>query len=40
MGLPPSSTALGRLRNRALTVLSQKVLLRESQNAANHLLDT
>ena len=39
MGLPPSSTALGRLRNRALGVLSQKVLLRESQNAANHLLN-
>src|SRR6476646_12046461 len=32
MGLPPSSTALGRLRNRALNVLSQKVLLRQSQN--------
>ena len=39
MGLRPSSTALGRLRNRTLTVLAQKVLLRESQNAANHLLD-
>jgi MGT family glycosyltransferase len=39
MGLPPSSTAVGRLRNRTLNVLSQKVLLRESQNAANHLLD-
>ena len=31
--------ALGRLRNRALTLLAQKVLLRECQNAANHLLD-
>ncbi len=30
---------LGRVRNRALNVLSQKVLLRESQNAANYLLD-
>src|SRR6476660_455279 len=39
MGLPPSSTALGRVRNRALNVLSQKVLLRQSQNAANYLLD-
>jgi MGT family glycosyltransferase len=39
MGLPPSSSALGRLRNRALTVLSQKVLLRQSQQAANYLLD-
>ena len=39
LGMAPSSTALGRLRNRALNTLSQKVLLRESQNAANHLLD-
>jgi MGT family glycosyltransferase len=39
MGLPPSSSTLGRLRNRALTVLSQKVLLRQSQQAANCLLD-
>ena len=39
MGLPPSSTALGRLRNRALNLLSQKVLLRQSQNTANYLLD-
>jgi MGT family glycosyltransferase len=39
MGLPPSSSMLGRLRNRTLNVLSQKVLLRQSQNAANHLLD-
>jgi MGT family glycosyltransferase len=39
MGLPPSSSALGRLRNRALSVLSQKVLLRQSQQAANYLLD-
>jgi MGT family glycosyltransferase len=39
MGLPPSTTTLGRLRNRALHLLSQKVLLRESHNAANHQLD-
>jgi MGT family glycosyltransferase len=39
MGLPPSSTPLGRLRNRALNLLSQKVLLRQSQNTANYLLD-
>jgi UDP:flavonoid glycosyltransferase YjiC (YdhE family) len=39
MGLSPSSTALGRLRNRTLNVLSQKLLLRQSQNAANYLLD-
>jgi UDP:flavonoid glycosyltransferase YjiC (YdhE family) len=39
MGLPPSSSALGRLRNHALNLLSQKVLLRHSQNAANYLLD-
>jgi UDP:flavonoid glycosyltransferase YjiC (YdhE family) len=39
MGLQPSSRALGRLRNRTLNLLSQKVLLRQSQNAANYLLD-
>ncbi len=39
MGLPPTSTTLGRVRNRAMNVLSQKVLLRQSQNAANYLLD-
>ena len=39
LGMAPSSTALGRLRNRALTTLSQKVLLRECQSTANHLLD-
>jgi UDP:flavonoid glycosyltransferase YjiC (YdhE family) len=39
LGMPPSSTVLGRLRNRALTALSHKVLLRECQNAANHQLD-
>ena len=31
LGLPPSATALGRLRNRTLNLLSQKVLLRRSQ---------
>jgi MGT family glycosyltransferase len=39
MGLPPSSTPLGRLRNGALNLLSQKVLLRQSQNTANYLLN-
>jgi len=39
MGLQPSASALGRLRNRTLNLLSQKVLLRQSQNAANYLLD-
>ncbi len=39
LGLAPSSSMVGRLRNRALTVFSQKVLLRDSQSAANHLLD-
>jgi MGT family glycosyltransferase len=39
MGLPPSSSLLGRLRNRALNLVSQKVLLRQSQNTANYLLD-
>ncbi len=39
LGMAPSPTTLGRLRNRALTVLSQKLLLRECQNTANVLLD-
>jgi len=39
MGLPPSASVLGRVRNHALNLLSQKVLLRQSQNAANYLLD-
>ena len=38
LGLPPSTTALGRLRNRTLNVLSHKVLLRQSQHAANYQL--
>jgi len=39
LGMTPSSTSLGRLRNRALTALSHKVLLRECQDTANLLLD-
>ncbi|HET6732074.1 nucleotide disphospho-sugar-binding domain-containing protein [Mycobacterium sp.] len=39
LGMAPSSSALGRLRNGALSVFSQKVLLRESQKAANYLLN-
>jgi MGT family glycosyltransferase len=39
MGLLPSSTSLGRLRNRTLNLLSQKVLLRQCHQAANYLLD-
>jgi MGT family glycosyltransferase len=39
MGLRPSSSPLGRLRNRALNLLSQRVILRESQKTAQHLLD-
>lgn len=39
LGLPPSATALGRVRNRALTALTQRVLLRGSHTAANRLLD-
>lgn len=39
LGLAPSTTRLGRLRNRTLNVLSQKVLLRESQKAANYQLN-
>ncbi len=38
LGLPPSASTLGRLRNRTLNVLSHKVLLRQSQKAANHQL--
>lgn len=39
LGLPPSATAAGRLRNGALNLLSHKVLLRRSQQAANRQLD-
>jgi MGT family glycosyltransferase len=38
LGLPPSATSLGRLRNRALNRLSQRVLLRQAQKAANYQL--
>ncbi len=38
LGLPPSTSAFGRMRNRTLNVLSQKVLLRQSQKAANYQL--
>jgi MGT family glycosyltransferase len=38
LGLPPSTSPLGRLRNRTLNLLSHKVLLRQSQNAANYQL--
>lgn len=36
LGLPPSATTLGRMRNRALNLLSEKVLLRQAQRAANY----
>ncbi|WP_422746193.1 nucleotide disphospho-sugar-binding domain-containing protein [Mycobacterium sp. WMMD1722] len=39
LGLAPSSSRLGRLRNRGLTALTQRVFLRGSQNATNRLLD-
>ena len=39
LGIGPSSSPLGRLRNRALTAMSQRVLLRETQKAANRQLD-
>lgn len=39
LGLPPSSTRLGRVRNRALNLLSHKVFLRESHATANRLLE-
>lgn len=35
LGLAPSATSLGRLRNRALTLFTHRVLLRRSQRAAN-----
>jgi MGT family glycosyltransferase len=38
LGLPPSTSTLGRLRNRTLNLLSHRVLLRQSQKAANHQL--
>ena len=39
LGMMPSATALGRLRNRTLNLLSQKVLLRQSHRVANDLLN-
>lgn len=38
LGMLPSATATGRLRNRALHLLSHKVLLRQSHRTANELL--
>ncbi|KUI27219.1 glycosyl transferase [Mycobacterium sp. IS-1742] len=38
MGLAPSSTPLGRLRNSALTTLTHRVLLRGCHRAANEIL--
>jgi MGT family glycosyltransferase len=38
LGLPPSTSSLGRLRNHALNLLSHRVLLRQSQKAANYQL--
>jgi MGT family glycosyltransferase len=40
MGLPPGTGELARLRNRALTLFSQRVVLREAQNATNTMLET
>ncbi|RDH80097.1 glycosyltransferase [Mycolicibacterium moriokaense] len=39
LGLSPSTSALGRLRNRTLNLLSQTVLLRRAQKAANYQLN-
>ncbi|WP_319456215.1 MULTISPECIES: nucleotide disphospho-sugar-binding domain-containing protein [unclassified Mycobacterium] len=38
LGLPPGSGWFGRLRNRVLTQVSQRVILRESQRATNAML--
>jgi MGT family glycosyltransferase len=38
LGLPPSASRLGRVRNRALTVFAHRVLLRQCQRVANDLL--
>jgi hypothetical protein len=38
VGLPPSSSALGRLRNRTLNILVQQVILRAMRQAADQLL--
>ena len=37
MGLPPSSTVVGRLRNRGLNVLAERVLFRDTQRAAQEM---
>ncbi|MCW2686113.1 MAG: glycosyltransferase, family [Mycobacterium sp.] len=39
LGLPPSASRLGRVRNRTLNSLSRRVFLRRSQQAANFLLN-
>ena len=39
LGLAPSSSRLGQLRNRALNMLAHKVLLRDTQRTANRLLE-
>lgn len=38
LGLPPGTGPLGRMRNRVLTALSHRVLLRPTQRAANAML--
>jgi MGT family glycosyltransferase len=38
LGLPPSTSPLGRIRNHLLNTVSHKLLLRQSQKAANHQL--
>jgi MGT family glycosyltransferase len=40
LGLPPGAGWYGRLRNRILNVVSQRVLLRPTQRAANALLES
>jgi MGT family glycosyltransferase len=38
MGLPPSSTALGRVRNRTLNLLGHRVLFRQTQRLAQEMV--
>jgi UDP:flavonoid glycosyltransferase YjiC (YdhE family) len=38
MALPPSATALGRLRNRALNTLAKKLLFRDTQKLAESIM--
>ena len=38
LGRPPATTATGRMAQRGLTLLSQKVLLRAAQRAADRML--